>query len=63
MLARNRNRKIGFVQFDVERFKLINENLGSEAGDELLQFLNDSLGLICNSEQPIILPFEMQCLG
>ncbi len=52
MLARNRNRKIGFVQFDVERFKLINENLGSEAGDELLQFLNDSLGLICNSEQP-----------
>ena len=52
MLARNRDSKIAFVQFDVERFKLINENLSPESGDELLQFFNDSLGLICNSEQP-----------
>lgn len=52
MLARNRDRKIAFVQFDVERFKLINENLGPDAGDELLRFFNDSLGLICGPEQP-----------
>ncbi|MDE7194677.1 MAG: diguanylate cyclase, partial [Oscillospiraceae bacterium] len=68
MLARNKDKRIAFVQFDVERFKLINENLGSETGDELLRFFNDSLGLICGSEQPfcrltadvfmIVTPFE-----
>lgn len=52
MLKRNMEKKIAFVQFDVERFKLINENLGSETGDEMLRFFNDSLGLICSPDQP-----------
>lgn len=68
MLARNRDKKIAFIQFDVERFKLINENMGPETGDELLHFFNDSLGLVCGPEQPfcrltadvfmIVTPFE-----
>ena len=72
MLARNRDKKIAFIQFDVERFKLINENLGPETGDEMLRFFNDSLGLICNSEQPfcrltadvymIVTPFDMSLI-
>ncbi len=68
MLARNKDRKIAFIQFDVERFKLINDNLGPETGDDILRFFNDSLKLICGSEQPfcrltadvfmIVTPFE-----
>ena len=44
--------EIAFIQFDVERFKLINEKYGVEAGDELLKFLNSTLELICSEEQP-----------
>ena len=42
----------GLLFFDVERFKLINEKYGVEAGDELLEFLYGTLGLICSEEQP-----------
>lgn len=52
MMSRHQNDEIAFIQFDVERFKLINENYGVEAGDELLAFLNDTLGMICNDDQP-----------
>lgn len=48
----NPDKEIAFIQFDVERFKLINENYGVETGDELLQFINDSLTLVCTDEQP-----------
>ncbi|MCM1164924.1 MAG: GGDEF domain-containing phosphodiesterase [Lachnospiraceae bacterium] len=48
----NPDKNIAFIQFDVERFKLINENYGVEVGDELLQFFNDSLALVCTEEQP-----------
>lgn len=52
MMSRHPNEEIAFIQFDVERFKLINEKYGVEVGDELLSFLNDTLGIICNDEQP-----------
>lgn len=52
MMARHPDEEIAFIQFDVERFKLINENYGVERGDELLAFLTETLGLICNEEQP-----------
>lgn len=52
MMARHPDEEIAFIQFDVERFKLINEKYGVEAGDELLAFLTQTLGLICNEEQP-----------
>ncbi len=48
----NPNDNIAFIQFDVERFKLINETYGVETGDDLLQFFNDSLALVCTEEQP-----------
>lgn len=48
----NPDKNIAFIQFDVERFKLINETCGVETGDELLQFFNDSLALVCTDEQP-----------
>ena len=52
MIKRHPNEEIAFIQFDVERFKLINEKYGVEAGDELLEFLYGTLGLICSEEQP-----------
>lgn len=52
VISDNPDKEIAFIQFDVERFKLINETYGVETGDELLQFINDSLALICNNEQP-----------
>ncbi len=48
----NPDKNIAFIQFDVERFKLINETYGVEIGDEILQFFNDSLALVCTEEQP-----------
>lgn len=48
----NPDKRIAFIQFDVERFKLINETYGVEVGDEILQFFNDSLALVCTEEQP-----------
>ena len=52
MLDRHPNEKVAFIQLDVERFKLINEKYGVEVGDELLKFMNDGLGLICNEDTP-----------
>lgn len=52
MMERHPDEEIAFIQFDVERFKMINEIYGVETGDELLKFFNDSLGVICNEEQP-----------
>lgn len=46
------DRKIAFIQFDVERFKLINDNYGASVGDELLAFFTKSLDIICNENQP-----------
>ena len=44
--------EIAFIQFDVERFKLVNELYGVDKADDLLRFFNDSLELICRSDQP-----------
>lgn len=52
MMARHPDEEVAFIQFDVERFKMINEIYGVETGDELLKFINDSLGVICTEEQP-----------
>ena len=52
MMARHPDEEIAFIQFDVERFKLINEKYGVERGDELLSYLSTSLALLCNEEQP-----------
>lgn len=45
-------KKIAFVQFDVERFKLINDNYGAETGDKLLAFISDTLNIVCTDDMP-----------
>ena len=52
MIKRHPDEERAFIQFDIERFKLINEKYGVEAGDDLLDFLYNTLGLICGEEQP-----------
>ncbi|MCI7766433.1 MAG: diguanylate cyclase [Oscillospiraceae bacterium] len=52
LINRNPDKRIAFIQFDVERFKLINQTYGNEAGDELIRFFNDSMHIICTPEQP-----------
>ncbi len=52
MLDRHPDDRVAFIQLDVERFKLINERYGVETGDELLKFMTDSLGLICDEDTP-----------
>lgn len=68
MMDNNSTREIAFIQFDVERFKLINDAHGEKAGDKLLKYLKDSLTVICSDEQPfarltadvfmVVIPFD-----
>lgn len=46
------DKRIAFIQFDVERFKLINDTYGSDVGDDLLRFFTGSLHAICREDQP-----------
>lgn len=52
MMNKYADKNIAFVQFDIERFKLINDMYGVETGDEILKFINDSLSVICDDNQP-----------
>lgn len=54
MMEKNADRNIAFIQFDVERFKLINDTYGVEVGDQLLKFFNDSLSVICSDDKPFM---------
>lgn len=52
LIKNNPDKNIAFIQFDVERFKLINQTYGTEMGDELIRFFNDSMHVICTADQP-----------
>ncbi len=52
LIQRHPDEEIAFIQFDVERFKMINEIYGVETGDEMLRFFSDALGAVCTEEQP-----------
>lgn len=50
-LLHSSSRKIGFVQFDISRFKIINDLYGERFGDEILDFINRQLKELCRSDQ------------
>lgn len=50
-LNSNKDKKYAFIQFDIKRFKLINENYGEDVGTELLHSLARQLKTYCNQYQ------------
>ncbi|MCM1180311.1 MAG: EAL domain-containing protein [Clostridium sp.] len=52
-----RSRKpIAFIQFDIRRFKIINDLYGERFGDEILYFIIEQLKDICNEKQYYLNP-------
>lgn len=45
------DRNIGFIQFDIRKFKIVNDLYGEKFGDEVLDFISKQLSEICNDEQ------------
>lgn len=44
-------KNIGFIQFDIRKFKIVNDLYGEKFGDEVLDFILKQLKEICNDEQ------------
>ena len=45
------DKDISFIQFDIRRFKVINDIYGEKFGDEILDFIVGKLTDICNERQ------------
>lgn len=45
------SKEIGFIQFDIRKFKIVNDLYGEKFGDEILDFIISQLRDICHPEQ------------
>ena len=50
-IKENTDINYAFIQFDVVKFKLINDTYGEAVGTELLHFFQDTLGVYCHEGQ------------
>ncbi|MCM1325907.1 MAG: EAL domain-containing protein [Bacteroidales bacterium] len=50
-LLRSSQKEIAFIQFDISRFKIINDLYGEKFGDEVLDFIVNQLAQVCTPEQ------------
>lgn len=50
-LIHETDKEIIFIQFDLKRFKVINDIYGEKFGDEILDFITEKLKVICNERQ------------
>lgn len=50
-LLNETRRKVAFVQFDIRRFKIINDLYGEQFGDEVLYWIREQLKQFCNERQ------------
>lgn len=46
--AEHPERKYAYIQFDIRKFRYINETYGTEAGDKILQYISDTLKVLCD---------------
>ena len=46
--------KLALIQFDIAKFKVVNEVYGVEAGDEILSYITESLASFCNEDEPYV---------
>lgn len=51
VIRQDPDRKYALVQFDIVKFKMINEMYGEQFGDEMLNFFIESLQVLCNKDQ------------
>ena len=45
------DKNIGFIQFDIRKFKIVNDLYGEKFGDEILNFIIQQLSKCCHQEQ------------
>lgn len=45
------SKNVGFIQFDISQFKIVNDLYGERIGDEILDFIRSRLGEICGDRQ------------
>ncbi|MBD5504375.1 MAG: EAL domain-containing protein [Lachnospiraceae bacterium] len=50
-LVYSATKNVGFIQFDIRKFKIVNDLYGEKFGDEILNFIADKLGEICRADQ------------
>ncbi len=50
-LVYSATKNVGFIQFDIRKFKIVNDLYGEKFGDEILDFIADKLGEICHADQ------------
>ncbi len=50
-LLNETKQKVAFIQFDIRRFKIINDLYGEQFGDEVLYWLREKLKEFCNERQ------------
>lgn len=46
--------EVGFIQFDIRKFKIINDLYGEKFGDEILDFIIEQLSEVCRDDQYFI---------
>lgn len=51
VMRKDMDKKYALIQFDVAKFKTINEMYGESFGDEILNYFLESLKVVCNPDQ------------
>lgn len=49
-MAAQPERQYAFIQFDIRKFRYINDTYGNEVGDEILKYISDTLDVMCDDE-------------
>lgn len=45
------SKEVGFIQFDIRKFKIVNDLYGEKIGDQILDFIKKQLKEVCNENQ------------